>query len=265
MKTQIRLNSVVPNGVSGPEAGAINLIYEYWLSYYSQNAYSYININQIGDDFNEVLVKKGKEIYINIRYSTPSDFDSRSDEEKNRMRLEVIHAGLLLIAEKEKKMDISALEEIKDIILANNFSFDFTCKTYKNKKNDNLIAKLIVHPEVSEFKYYIQIEEQSEIKCRKQIYRGNTSGYYIHDLFKLGKWENNNKFILTGKRHEVEIHIIIDQCKIEYVNLTPYQKPPFFEMFKTDNTKEEKEEARNNFENSIPPSIKSAIRKDKDN
>ncbi|MCB0777473.1 MAG: hypothetical protein KDB99_14265 [Chitinophagaceae bacterium] len=261
MKTQIRLNYVVPHGVSGPEAGAMNIIYEFLLNEYRQNAYSYISINQIGDDLNEVIIKNGKQVYLNIRYPSPKDFELREDEDKNRIRLEIIHSGLMRLAEKEKKLDIQSLHGIRDKILANKFSFDFVCKTYENKKNKNLGAKLIVRPETNRFKYYVQIEERGQLKCKISIYEGSTSGYYIADLFKFGKWKNDNNFVLTGKRHDVEIHIYIDQCKAEYVNLTPYEKAPFFEMFRSDISSEEKEIAIKNFEHSLPSAIRAIIKK----
>src|SRR5688572_4216824 len=98
MVTQLRLGSVVAHGVGGPEAGAVDLIYLFLLMEYRQNIYRAIFINQIGDDLNEVIIKQGKEIYVNVRHPAPVDFDLKSDEEKNRIRLDVIHTGLLRIA-----------------------------------------------------------------------------------------------------------------------------------------------------------------------
>jgi hypothetical protein len=261
MKTQVRLNSVILHGVSGPEAGALNLIYEFLLTEYNQNAYSYISINQINDDLNEGMIKKGKQVYLNIRYPSPEDFELRTKEEKNRIRLEVIHSGLLRIAEKDKKLDVHSLQAIKDKILINKFSFHFVFKTFENKKNRKLSAKLIVHPGAEQFKYYLQIDEQGQSKCKEIIYNGNTSGFYIADLFKFGKWKDDNHFILTGKRHEVEIHIFIDQCKVEYVNLTQYEKSPFFEIFRLDIGSEQKVASVKNFEHSLPPAIAAMIKK----
>lgn len=258
MKTQIRLNSVVPHGVSGPEAGAINLIYEFLLNEHKQNSYTYISINQIGDDLEEVMIKEGKRIYLNIRYPSPEEFEFKNDEEKNRIRLEVIHSGLLRIAEKDKKLNVQALQEIKDKIEKNNFSFDFIYMVYK-KKND-LSAQLIVHPKTDRFEFYIQIEEKGKVKCRVSIYNGNTSGFYVPDLFKFGSWKSKDHFVLTGKRRDVEINVYIDQCKVEYINLTPYDKAPFFEMFRADVSSEEKQIAIKNFEHSLPPAIAASIR-----
>ena len=79
MKTQIRLNSVVPHGVSGPDAGAIELIYEALMIEYKQSAYRYISINQIGNDLDEVMIKEGKNMHLNIRYPSPADFNLKTD------------------------------------------------------------------------------------------------------------------------------------------------------------------------------------------
>jgi hypothetical protein len=264
MKTQLRLNSVIPHGVSGPEAGAINLIYDYWLNKYNQSAYSFISINQIGDDLDEVFIKLGKEAHLNIRIPSPNDFESKSNDEKNRIRLEIIHEGLLRIAKKEKKLDVVVLEKIKNIILENNFSFEFVCKLYKNKKNNNIDAKLIVQPLVDLFKYYIEIEEENKLKCKIQVYSGDTTGYNIPNLFKHGVWKKDNVFILRARQRTSEIRINFVECTLEQVNFTRYEKDPWFEMFRTDISVKEREKARQNYENSLPPHIQAAIRQDKD-
>jgi len=256
MTTQVRLGSVVPHGVGGPEAGTLDLIYLFLLMEYGQNSYSAIFINQIGDDLNEVIRKNGKHIYINVRYPVPAGFDLKHDEEKNRVRLDVIHTGLLRIAAKEKKLDIEALESIKNKILENNFSFHFEYKRYVNKKNKDLTAKLIVHPKTNSFQYYIQIEEQGKIKCRQLIYNGFTNIFYVDDLFKNGTWENDTSFIISGVKKEIEIHVTVENCNVEYINLTSYEKSPYFEMFRSDITQEEREKAAKNWKDSLPAWMK---------
>ena len=260
MDTQIRLGSVIPHGVGGPEAGAIDLIYYFLLREYGQNSYNHIFINQIGEDLNEIILKQGKQININIRYPAQEDFELKSDYEKNRIRLDVTHAALLRIAEKEKKLDIQILEIIKNKILENNFSFDFVLKTFKNKKPDNLFAKLIVQPKASSFLYYIQIEEDEKVKCKLPIYNGFTNTFYVRKLFGIGKWKKNNDFILKGKNGEVEIHIIVDSCEVKYINLTKYEKAPSFEIFRSDITLDESEKARKDWHHSLPPAIASFLR-----
>jgi putative transposase len=107
-KTHIlRLESVVPHGVGGTEAGIIDLIYAFLLQEYGQDIYSYIHVNQIGEDLDEVIIKDGKNIYINVRYPAIEGLEQRSTKERNRIRLDVAHTALLKIAEYEKKLDVT--------------------------------------------------------------------------------------------------------------------------------------------------------------
>lgn len=84
MKTQIKLNSIVPNGVgSSSESGAIDFIYEILINEYKQNNYSYISINQIDDTLDELVTKEPpRKIFVNIRYPVYENFDKKSTEEK---------------------------------------------------------------------------------------------------------------------------------------------------------------------------------------
>jgi hypothetical protein len=261
MKTQIRLNSVVSNGVgSGPESGAIDLIYYFLLQEFNQNAYSYISINQIGDDLNEIILKDGKKIYINIRYPAYSDFDNKSMPEKNGIRLDVIHTALLRIAEYEKKLDIEKLDAIRNKIIENNFSFDFLCKEFINKKNKDLLIRVIVHPEMNEFNYYALVVKGNEVKHRIPIYTGLTVTSYFNSFFKTGKWGEDDVFVLSGKANEVETRISINTGRIEHVNLTRYEKPPLFEMMRAKISKEDRDKASKDWEHSLPPGFAAMIR-----
>src|SRR5436190_5429364 len=116
MKTQLRLNSVIPQGVSGPEAGSINLIYSFLLNEYGQTTYSNISINQIDSNLDELIKKVGNKIHINIRYDSGLNFQNESFSKKNLIRLELIHTALIRLAVKYKRLDISKLDEIRDKI-----------------------------------------------------------------------------------------------------------------------------------------------------
>src|SRR5437667_12875436 len=107
MKTQLRLNSVVPHGVgSGSESLALDLIYEFLLREFAQAIYRYISINQIGSELNEFVMKEpGNKIHVNIRYPAHEDFESKSADEKNEIRLDIVHTALLRVAEYDKKLD----------------------------------------------------------------------------------------------------------------------------------------------------------------
>lgn len=258
---EIRLGSVVEHGVGGPEAEALGLIYEFLLKDYKQNFYTRIGVNQIGNDLNEFVIKEpGNKIHCNIRYPVFEDFETKSIEEKNRIRLDVIHKALLRIADYDGKLDKGKLEAIKNEILEKNFSFEFEYKTYPNNKNKNLLGKVLVNPQIDKFDYYVLIEENKKEKCKLKIYSAVTTIFYFPYFFRYGKWKNDIEFILTGTRREVEIHILIDKCTVGYKNLTRYNNPPTFQMFREDISKEEKEKANQDYLHSLPPSNAAVIR-----
>ncbi len=261
MKTQLRLNSVVLHGVgSGPESGAIDLIYSFLLTEFEQDIYMYISINQIGNDLKEFVMKEpGNKIHVNILYPAYEDFETKSVGEKNLIRLDVIHTALLRVANQYGKLEIQKLEEIKEKIINNNFSFDFICKAYPYKKNDNLVAKIIVHPEMDRFNYFLLVEENQKVKCRIKLYCGLTNLFYYSDLFSTVKWKSMNELIITGKAKEVEICITVNECKITFTNLTNYQKSPYFEMMRADTSEADRQKAHQDWLHSIPPSHRALI------
>ena len=262
MKTQLlRLGSVVLHGVGGPEAGAINLIYSVLLHEYNQDMYSYIGINQIGNDLDELIMKEpNRRIYINIRYPSYNDFEKKSVIEQNRIRLDVVHQSLLRIAKEDDKLDVEKLIMIKNKILENNFLFDFVYKTYVNKKDESLVAKVIIHPLVTRFDIYVLIEQNGQAKCKKMIYSGGTDDYYFAALFAYGMWHNTNRFVVSGKEKEMEIHIDIEKCSVEYVNSSGYHnKAPFFELMKKHRSEKESDKAYEDWLHSLPPAVAAII------
>jgi len=233
MKTQIKLGSIVRHGIGGPQSGAIALIYEFLLGELNQTSYKYISVNQIGDDLDEVIVKMPVgQIYVNVRYPAYEDFKSRSIDEQNRIRLEIMHTGLLRIAKHEGKLNVEQLEVIKGKILAHNFSFSFLVKTFVNPKLMSLRANLIVEPRIDRFDYFVSIVENGDEKCKVLIYEGTTSLYYVGYFFTKGRWKGDNELIIVGNRKEVEIHVLIDKCKVEYESLTELSETSAFEIYK---------------------------------
>lgn len=262
MKTEIRLGSVVPHGVGGPEAAAMDLTYICLLHEYGQDIYRRIGINQIGEDLNEFVIKEpGNKIHVNIRYPAHKNFESKSAEEKNKIRLDVIHAALLRVAEYDKKLNVHQLEAIRKKILDNNFSFEFVFKSHINKKNENLVAKISVHPEMARFNYYATIEENGKVKCRVRIYNGQTSVFFGEDFCFYGKWKGENQFIIWGKKKEVEIRILVDECRVDLVNLTRYPNPPYFTVMRADISEQDREKAYEDWKHSLPPAIAAALRR----
>lgn len=264
MKTQLRLNSVVPHGIgSSSESIFIDILYSYLLMEYGQNKYSYIGINQIGSDLEEFVIREpGNKIHCNIRYTVYNDFELKSNFDQNNIRLDAVHTALVRIAEYDKLLEIDKLEAIKKRISDASFSFDFVCKAWIHKKDITLVANVIVHPDTARFDYYIVIEEGGKQKCKGLIYSGKpVSIYTFADFWGIGKWSGTNEFILTGKRKEVETRITIEGCKVKITNLTNYDNPPFYTLMKSGISKEEEEKARKDWEHSLPPAIAAMIRR----
>lgn len=252
MKTEIRLGSVIKDGVGGPEAGAIGLIYAFLLCEFEQDVYNHIGINQIGKDLDEVIIKRpGNNIYINIRYPFYENFASKTPFEKNQIRLDITHLALTRIAEYDKKISIDKLDKIRKKIIDNNFSFDIPFKSCVNNFDKIFSAQILVNPESNKFNYYVLILENGIQKCKKLIYSGETETFYFNYFFKNAKWENINELIITGEKKQVQISVSIN-CDVKFLNLTTYSKPPLFEMFKVDISQKEKDEASANWRNSLP-------------
>lgn len=261
MKTEIRLGSIVGHGVGGHEAASMDMIYICLLHEFGQDVYKRIGINQIGADLDEFVMKEpGNKVHVNIRYPAYEDFELKSVEEKNKIRLDVIHTALLRVAEYDKKLNIEQLEAIRRKILNNSFSFEFVCKTYVNKKKKNLVAKVVVHPDIDRFDFYAIIEENRKVVCRVHIYNGRTGVFFGEDFFSYGKWEGENELIIWGKMKEVEIHILVAECRVDFVNLTRYTNPPYFTVMRTDISEKEREKAYQDWQHSLPPAVAGIIR-----
>lgn len=254
MKTELlRLGSVVRNGVEGPGSGAINLIYTYLLQDVGLTKYTYIKINQIGDDLEEFVAIKGKNVFINIRYPAVDDFDITSVRERNLIRLDIIHTALKRLMEKDSTFSMVQLEEIKSRILNRDFNFEITYRVHPNKKSrSSLVAKILVTPTEDKFDFYCLIEDSGKIKCKVLIYSGKPTDY-MADFFFYGKWQGDNEFTIWGKSEEVEIHVQVDSCEVRFVNLTKYGNPPAFEMMKADLSDIEKNKAYQDWLHSLPP------------
>lgn len=254
MITQFRLNSVTAHGVSGPEAGAIDIIYSYLFKEFGMSVYSYISINQIADNLDEFVSVKSKQCHINIRYSTSSDFDRKDNLGKNKVRLAVVHEALLRLADHDKKLDIEKLELIREKILKDNFNFQFVCKENVYKKDTNLVAGIVVSPHTDRFDYYIQILEKGQTICNTKIYCGRPSLIYFKDLFSIIKWNGNEEVQISGERKEAIIKLDVKSCGTEVINLTNNSFPPYFQMMRADISEHDHMVARQAWLNSLPES-----------
>jgi hypothetical protein len=264
MKTELlRLESIVKHGVGGVEAGAISLIYSYLLQKNQINFYSYIFINQIGDDLSELVINEGKKVYINIRYHADENYGLKSISERNVIRLDIIHKALLQLNQNDGRVRRETLNAIRTEILNNNFEFDIEYRKCFNKKNRNLVAKLLIHPKVDRFEFYISIEVAGSAKGKVLIYNGKPNDFYFEAILSNCVWEGN-EIVISGKNKEVEININSETLHVRYINKTPYQKSPFFEMMRADISKSENAEAYEDWLHSLPPA-KAAILREADN
>jgi hypothetical protein len=255
------LNSVVPHGVSSSrETAVIELIYAFLLKRYDADVYSF-SINQVGDDLEEFISKEPhNRVHINLRYSTYPDFEEKTAQERNLIRLEVIHTALLKIAEAYKEIDIQKLDLIKNDIIKNNFYYEFEIKRFPNRKNKDLIAKIILNPQVDKFVFYISIEYKENEIQRMLLYEGQPFLDIVVKFFQNGKWKNENEILITGKANIVEIHVFLKEKRIDFINLTKYENPHMFQLMKADITKEEKERAYNDWHDSLPPEMSKFLR-----
>ncbi len=255
------MHSVVPHGVgSSSEASAIELIYAILLRRFDADVYSF-SINQIGNDLEEFILKEpGNKIHINFRYPAYKDFESKTVQERNLIRLEVIHAALLKIAENDSKVAADKLNLIKEDIIENDFNYEFQVKQFTNRKNKDLVAKIILHPRVDKFVYYISIENKGQEFLRLLLYNGLPGYDYFTKFFQKGKWRGENEVIITGKDNIVETHVLLDQKRIDFINLTNYENPPMFQLMKADISKKEKERALNDWYDSLPLEMSITLR-----
>lgn len=235
----LRLGSVVEYGF-GPNTGAISLIYSHLLEKYDVGLHQNVLVNHIGNDLQELIIRQSKQqIGINIRYQLPDNFNALEANKKNIVFTEIVHEALVRLAKDKSQIDITKLAAIRQEVLDKNFSFDILYKSYLNKQCEALAAKVIIHPELSRFNFFVSIEDGGIEKCRLLVYTGKTTDFYIADLFFYGKWKSANEFILSGKRSEIAIHIIIDECRSIFVNTSEDNtKAPLFELFKSDADKE---------------------------
>jgi hypothetical protein len=210
------------------------------------------------DEF--VIKEPGNRIHVNIRYPFYEGFEAKSSAEKNLIGLDIIHNALLRIAEYDRKLDVKKIESIREKILKNGFSFEFVYKIHVNRKNPHFLGKVVVRPLIDRFVYSVLIEEDGSEKCRQVILNGRAGYYYADRYFCYGKWRGDSELIISGKGKEVELNVLINECRVELVNLTPYDNPPYFTLMKFGISEEERERARKDWEHSLPPAVAAIIR-----
>jgi hypothetical protein len=261
MKTELlRLVSVVPHGVGGPEAGMINLIYTFLLQDMGMTAYNYIGINQIGIELDELILKEKNNIHINIRYPSDPDFENKDSQQRNLIRLKVIHTALLRLADFENKLDKGVLEIIKQKVLESDFSFAFVFRIYSKRTQDGLGVQLLISPTPKCFNFILQfIDVTGKEKVSLLIYKGRTTTGYLSNFFKTGKWKSNQEFVLFGYGKDVQIKVFPDKGTVDVIYLSKFDKSAVFEMMRSALPKREEEEAYKNWIQSLPSNISKVI------
>jgi hypothetical protein len=146
-------------------------------------------------------------------------------------------------------MDVTKLEKIKERILEQHFQFEFIYKQFENQKNQT-IGKILINPLQDKLCFYFSVERNGLELARILLYEGKSTPFYIPDIFYKGKWNSPNQFIISSKNKEEELHVLIDENKVELINLTKYENPPFFEMMKAG---KKNEEAYKDWLHSLPP------------
>ncbi len=227
------LESVVPNGVGGPTVGALDFIYGYYLVKYNLNVYKYIQINQIDETLEEFIGVERKCVHINFKIKSPENFIKLSYTEKSIFRLEVIHQAMQHLAYYNNRFSIELLNEIKNKILASNFSFVFDFKTSVNKLNKQLKATIKIDFLERSFNFILEISENGNIKNSIVFYKGLTTTGYFNDLFSTLKWKANQVIEISGKASDVIIEYDINTNVLSYLNIVPpKQIRPLFEWMK---------------------------------
>ena len=251
----LKLHSVISSGF-GKNTEFISFIYSYLLKKYNLNFYNRIVVNHIGDDLQEKIFHNNKSVHINIRFLMGSDFSLKDETGKNKIFLKIIHEGLVRLAKEDGKMSIEVLKLIKGEILSKKFIYSIEHMSIINKKDHELVAKIIIRPSMTKFCFYILIMNRDQIKCETLIYQGGASDYYLDDLFGIGKWKGLNEFIIKGRRSEIEFHVYVDSCKIRLVNTSiDKNKAPIFNLFRADASSQELQD----YISSLPPGVGASI------
>jgi len=263
MKVDIfRLISVDPNGIGNKENGLLDLLYSYLLWKNGLDYYSFIKVNQIHQDqgIEEFVEIEEGFVHINIIFNTDPNFDTLNDAKKNKIRLDVIHAGLLRLADEDLKFSKIILEKIKNEILERDFNFELEGKIRKSTFDDKTVCQFLINPQTKYFDYFFLIQKDGNDLCKINIYRGKPSTFYLDSFFSTMIWNNENQVIIEGKEKQMKMILDVANCKLNFQNLTRYPIPPLWEMEKAEISEQENMTAYENWLHSLPPAYSAIIR-----
>lgn len=229
MKTSILITSVGPNTIQRKDSEALSLYYTILFEKYGLNFYSSIMINHISDNFEEIILREGKSISINIKWPIEYQLDQIDERKRNEIRLDVVHEALKRISEKERKIDLHLLVTIKKLILESNFSFEYAYK--KIVLSNSGEVNFIVKPLEKSFDYYIEFKLGKIRKCNIFLFSGLTSMTYLKDLFHNIEI-SQKKIIIVDKHNECEFRIDLETCSYSLINKSKFNEPLLFLLVK---------------------------------
>lgn len=263
MKVDIfRMTSIDPYGVGNKENGLLDLLYSYFLNKYGLDYYPYLVVNQIHQEqgIEEFVDIQKNEAFVSIVFNTAPSFETLDDLHKNKIRLDLIHAGLLRLSEKDERFSKSILEKIKREILDSNFTFDLPGEIRKNPKDESTIFRFVLRPHTKYFDHFFLIQRDGKDLCKMHVYRGKPYTSYFESFFSKVTWKPNNRIVIEGKEKQMKITFDFEKCKILFENLTQYPKPPLWEMSRADISEKENLTAYENWIHSLPPGYAAIIR-----
>lgn len=257
-----RLISIDPDGIGNQGNGLLDILYSYLLWKNGLDYYKFIRINQIGREqqIKEfVEIKKGK-VHVNLIHPTDKKFDLLDNFSKNRIRLDVIHAGLLKLAEVDSRFSSNVLEKIREDILKNNFNVSLDGEWKVNQFDRTVQFRFSVIPYTDFFDYYITVQRDGIEICKQFLYRGKPNPSIAFYFFSRPKWKNKNELLIEGEEKQMRIRLDISSCTLEFQNLTQYTNPPLWEMMKVGIGEQESKSAYEDWLHSLPPAVAAIVR-----
>ena len=262
MKIDIfRLISVDPRGIGNTGNGLLDFLYSYLLWQNGLGYYKYIRVNQIHQDqgIEEFVDMEEGKVHINIIFNTDINFDALDDIEKNRIRLDIIHSGLLRLSDKDPNFSNKTLRKIRDEILQKEFNIEVECLIKESPYDNNLFCKILVNPLARCFDYYILLQKDDNVLCKIHFFRSNPLTYYFEVIFNKISWKTEGEVIIEGSENQMKMSLDVNNCKLDFQNLTIYPSPPLWEMANAEISEQEKRSAYQNWLDSLPPAFSAII------
>ncbi|MBN9297991.1 MAG: hypothetical protein J0I41_13340 [Filimonas sp.] len=199
-KNYFRLGSTVPGGLGGPQTIAFDTLYAYMLSEVSQAFYRCIFIVQIDKSLDELVHfrKHDNEAHVNLIYPVDPFVDEKSEFERNVIRLDFVHMGMLRLAAMDDRIKIDKLEEVKNYLIENEFIVDVLYKKIVNKKDKTIIGRVVFNPSEKVFSFFLIIENFNKERKRYPIGEVLTTEYTEERPYYDGQWISDQEIFLIN-------------------------------------------------------------------